>query len=84
MKAGKQMIEVLRRTRKKTGVQFTFEDQEKLLTQYLEVHKAITRKACLLLLKINSRQTARNLVLLVLADVLQLIATEKGDVYLGR
>lgn len=84
MKASKQMLEVLRRSRKKTGVQFTFGDQEKLLMQYLEVHRTITFKECSQLLKINSWKTSRKLVLLVLADVLQLIPTEKGDVYLRK
>lgn len=84
MKASKQMLEVLRRSRKKTGVQFTFGDQEKLLMQYLEMHKTITLKECSQLLKINSWQTSRKLILLVLADVLQLIPTEKGDIYLRK
>lgn len=81
MKASKQMLEILRRSRKKTGVQFTFGDHEKLLMQYLEVHKTITLKECSQLLKINLWRTSRKLVLLVLADVLLLTPTEKGDVY---
>lgn len=84
MKASKQMLEVLRRSRKTTGVQFTFGDQEKLLMQYLEVHKTITLKECSQLLKLNTWRTSRKLVLLVLADVLQLVPTEKGDIYLRK
>lgn len=84
MKASRQMCEVLRRARKKTGVQFTYGEQEKLLMQYLESHKTITFKECSKLLKINPWRTSRKLVLLVLADVLQLIPTEKGDLYIRK
>lgn len=84
MKASRQMCEVLRRSRKKTDVQFTFGEPEKLLMQYLETHKTITFKECSKLLKINPWKTSRKLVLLVLADVLQLIPSEKGDLYIRK
>lgn len=81
MKASKEMCEVLRRSRNKMGVQFTYGDQEKLLMQYLELHQTITLKECAALLKINKWKASRKLVLLVLADVLHLTPTEKGDSY---
>lgn len=81
MQASKEMCEVLKRASKKTGFKFTFGEQEKLLMQYLEVHKHITLSECAVLLKINTWKASRKLVLLTLADVLKISPTEKGDLY---
>lgn len=81
LNASKQLCEIMRRSKKKTGVQFTFGEHEKLLMQHLDYQKEITLKECSKLLKINSWKTSRKLVLLVLADVLELTPTEKGDLY---
>jgi predicted HTH transcriptional regulator len=84
MNASKQLCEIMRRSRKKTGVQFTFGEHEKLLMEHLEAEKTITLKECSKLLKINPWRTSRKLVLLVLADILLLTPTEKGDLYSRR
>ena len=81
MKASKQMCEILKRSRNKTGIQFTYGDQEKLLMQYLEVHKQINLLECARLLKINTWKASLKLILLTLADVLAIQPTEKGDIY---
>lgn len=84
MKASKQMCEVLKRSQKETGIKFTYGDQERLLMQYLELHHKITLKECAQLLKINKWKASRKLVLLTLGDVLQIIPTDKGDLYMRR
>ncbi|MFO0506014.1 MAG: helix-turn-helix domain-containing protein [Chryseotalea sp.] len=81
LQASKELTEVLKRSKKKSGFQFTFGDQEKLLMQYLEVHQFITLIECANLLKINKWRASRKLILLVLADVLKIEPSEKGDRY---
>jgi hypothetical protein len=81
LQASKELTEVLKRSKKKSGFQFTYGDQEKLLMQYLEVHQFITLIECANLLKINKWRASRKLILLVLADVLKIEPSEKGDRY---
>jgi len=81
VQASKIMCEFLKRATKKLDTKFTYGDQERLLMQYLEVHKAITLEECGTLLKINRWKASRKLVLLALADVLEITATEKGDFF---
>jgi len=54
------------------------------LMQYLELHHKISLKECASLLKINTWKASRKLVLLTLADVLQIVPTEKGDFYMRK
>jgi predicted HTH transcriptional regulator len=81
VKASKEMVEILKRSRNKNGFKFTYGEQEKLLMQYLEVHGLITLQECTQLLKINRWKASRKLILLTLADVLKVTPTEKGDFY---
>jgi predicted HTH transcriptional regulator len=81
IKASKEVCEVLKRSRKKDGVKFTYGDHEKILMQYLDTHTTITLPECARLLKINKWKASRKLVLLTLADVLKITPTEKGDLY---
>jgi hypothetical protein len=84
VQASKIMCEVLRRSTKKSSNKFTYGDHEKLLMQYLELHKRITLEECSSLLKINKWKTSRKLILLVLSNVLDITPTEKGDVFSRR
>lgn len=81
VQASKIMCEFLRRSNAKSGTKFTYGDQEKLLMQYLEVHKTITLAECAALLKINNWKASRKLILLSLAEVLQITPSEKGDTF---
>jgi predicted HTH transcriptional regulator len=81
LKASKQLCEVLKRSSKQKNIQFVYGEQEKLLMQYLEVHNTISLSECETLLKINTWKASRKLVLLVLAGVLEITPTEKGDLY---
>ncbi|NBP68018.1 MAG: ATP-binding protein [Cytophagia bacterium] len=84
MKASSQMCEVLKRAQKASGIKFTYGEQEQVLMQYLELHHKISLKECARLLKINTWKASRKLVLLTLADVLQIVPTEKGDFYMRK
>jgi predicted HTH transcriptional regulator len=81
IKASKEMIEIVRRSKSKKDIRFTFGEPEKQLMEYLEVNGKITiaefRKAA----KLNRFIAAKKLILLVLANVLRITPTEKGDLY---
>jgi hypothetical protein len=49
--------------------------------EYLETHKTITLAAFQKLTHLNRFKARRKLILLVLANVLKITATEKGDLY---
>ena len=67
--------------RKKKDIQFTYGDHENQLMKYLEEHKTITLPQFRELTGLNRFKASRKLILLVLADVLKITASEKGDLY---
>ncbi|MCE2996494.1 MAG: helix-turn-helix domain-containing protein [Cyclobacteriaceae bacterium] len=81
IKASAEMQEIIRRTRKKKDIQFTYGDHENQLMKYLEEHKTITLPQFRELTGLNRFKASRKLILLVLADVLKITASEKGDLY---
>jgi predicted HTH transcriptional regulator len=81
IKASTEMEEIVRRTRKKKDIQFTYGEHEDLLMKYLADNKAITLSQFRVLTGLNRFKASRKLILLVLADVLKIEATEKGDLY---
>jgi predicted HTH transcriptional regulator len=81
IKASTEMEEVIRRTRKKKDIQFTYGEEENALMKYLELNKTITLPQFRELTGLNRFKASRKLILLVLADVLKIEATEKGDFY---
>jgi hypothetical protein len=81
IKASLEMEEIVRRSRHARDIRFTFGDAEKQLMEYLEVHKTITLPAFQKLAHLNRFKARRKLILLVLANVLKITATEKGDLY---
>jgi predicted HTH transcriptional regulator len=81
IKASTEMEEIVRRTRKKKDIQFVYGEHENLLMKYLVDNKTITLPQFRELTGLNRFKTSRKLILLVLADVLKIEATEKGDVY---
>ena len=84
VKASREMKEIIRRARSDKGTRFMFGDHEKKLMEYLEVSKTITLNEFKILTGLNRIKAAKKLVLLVLANVLFITATEKGDVYARR
>lgn len=81
IKASAEMQEIIKRSKKKKDIRFTYGKQEKLLMEYLHEHQTITLSQFRELAKLNRFKASRKLILLVLADVLKITASEKGDVY---
>jgi predicted HTH transcriptional regulator len=81
IKATAEMEEIVRRKRKKKDMLFTYGEEEHKLMKYLEDHKTITFAQFRELTELNRFKASRKLILLVLANVLKIEATEKGDFY---
>ena len=81
VKASREMIEIVRRSRKGKDIRFTFGEAEKSLMEYLELKKTISVDEFKTLAKLNRFAATRKLILLVLANVLRIQPTEKGDLY---
>jgi predicted HTH transcriptional regulator len=81
IKASREMVEIVRRSKQKKDIRFNYGNPEKQLMEYLELNKTITLDEYRKLAKLNRFQAAKKLVLLVLANVLRITPSEKGDVY---
>jgi predicted HTH transcriptional regulator len=81
IKASTEMEEIVRRQKKKRDIQFVYGEHENLLMKYLADNKTITLPQFRKLTGLNRFKASRKLILLVLADVLKIEATEKGDLY---
>jgi predicted HTH transcriptional regulator len=62
-------------------VRFNYGDKEKLLFDYLEKNQQITLDEFTNIAGISRYTASRTLVLLVLASVLEITPSEKGDLY---
>ena len=81
MKASSEIREIIRRSRSKNGVRFTYGEKEDQLIKYLNQTPTITLDQFRKLTSLNRFNASKKLVLLVLAHVLKIIPTEKGDLY---
>lgn len=81
IKASAEMEEIVRRGKKKKDIRFVFGEHEKQLLEYLSHHSHITLSEFRFLSGLNRFQASRKLILLVLANILNVTATEKGDLY---
>jgi len=81
IKASAEMEEIVRRSKKKRDIGFSFGEAEKQLMEYLQEHRTITMPAYQKLSGLNRFKARRKLILLVLANVLKITASEKGDLY---
>lgn len=81
MKASREMREIIRRSRSKNGVRFTYGEKEGQLIKYLSETSTITLDEFRKLANINRFNASKKLVLLVLGHVLKITPTEKGDLY---
>lgn len=81
IKASPQMNEIIHRKRQNKNVRFYFAEHELALMKYLDEHKTITLQEFQNLTGLNQFAASRKLILLVLANVLKITATEKGDYY---
>ncbi len=81
IKASAEMEEIVRRSKKKRDIHFTFGEQEKNLMEYLDKHPVLSLADYRKFSGLNRFQASRKLILLVLANVLRITASEKGDLY---
>lgn len=81
IKASREMVEIIRRSKQKKDIRFNYGDPEKQLMEYLDLNKTITLDEYRKLAKLNRFRAAKKLVLLVLANVLRITPSEKGDLF---
>lgn len=81
IKASAEMEEIMRRQKKKKDIKFVYGEHEKLLMEYLQVHESISLEQFRSLTKLNRFKASRKLILLTLANVITITASEKGDHY---
>lgn len=81
IKASREVKEIVKRMRKKKDIRFYYGEHERFLMQYLDANPAITLRKFIELSGLNRFYASKKLVLLVLADVLNVTPHEKGDLY---
>ncbi len=81
IKASAEMKAVLRQRHRKRNMLIRYGEHEQLLMQHLARNQTITLQDFVNLTKLSRRKASRKLVYLVLANLLKLTPTGKGDVY---
>lgn len=81
IKASREVREIAKRSQRVKDIRFHYGEHEQLLMRYLDEHNSITLKEFTELSGLKRFIASRKLVLLVLADVLQISPHEKGDRY---
>jgi predicted HTH transcriptional regulator len=79
IKASREMLQVLRLSKRERGVKIRFGDRERQLLQYFEEASNITLDQAQKLLKTSRRKTSDLLVTLVRANILSIHPSVKGD-----
>jgi len=82
LQASPEVWKILKRGRRQKDIQFTFGEKEKLLMEYLEQNRKITLAQFANLARLSRFRASQTLVLLVLANVLQVIPQEKEDIFM--
>jgi hypothetical protein len=81
LRASREMREITKRQQHQKDIKFHYGEHEEFLVKYLEQHQVITLKKFAELRGLTRFYASRKLVLLVLADVLNITPHEKGDMY---
>lgn len=81
IKASKEVCEILTKSNRKNGVGFHYGEHERFLMKYLESEPYITLHQFIQLTRLKKFLASRKLIVLVLANVLQITPSEKGDMY---
>jgi predicted HTH transcriptional regulator len=81
MKASREMSEIVRRGKAGKNVQFTYGEDESRLMKFLERNGKITLTEFEVQSGLNYEDAANKLITLVLANVLRITPTDKGDFY---
>jgi predicted HTH transcriptional regulator len=81
IRASRELRQIIRRQQRKSDIQFRYGDHEKLLMQYLSENSSISLHEFVRVSGIKRFNASHKLVLLVLANVLNIIPGEKEDRY---
>ena len=81
MKASREMCEILRRGNSDKGARFTYGDAEQKIIHLLGSQQEVTLRELTQLTGLNRFLTSRKLVRLVLANVIKITPTDKGDLF---
>ncbi len=81
IQASKEMREILRRQRKPKNMRFVFGEKEKILMEYLEERGEITLQEFATVARIKKYVASKTLILLVLANLLEIEPREGKDIY---
>ncbi len=81
IQASREVKEIIRRRNNPRNIKFHFGDKEKKLLKYLETNKTITLDDFRKLADISHYRASRTLVILTLANVLDIVPDNRGDLY---
>lgn len=81
IRASREVREIARRSLQKRDIRFHYGEHEKFLMRYLDIHPAITLKEFMDVSGLKKFNASKKLVLLVLANVLQITPHEKEDLF---
>jgi len=82
VKASREVREILKRKHSNKGIHFHYSEKEKWLLQYLQVHQSITLNQYEKLTDLTVAMASKTLVILVLANLLEIIPREKDDLFM--
>jgi predicted HTH transcriptional regulator len=77
--ASREMSEILRRSKSINGTRFTYGDAEQKVIHFLDAQPSISLKEFSHLTGLNRFLSSRKLIRMVLANILKITPTEKGD-----
>jgi predicted HTH transcriptional regulator len=81
LQASREVWEILRRNRKPKDIKFSYGEKEKKLMEFLHEHETITLNEFKKVARLSYFRASRTLILLVLANVLEIIPQEKEDIF---
>lgn len=81
LRASREVREIARRSQQKKDIRFHYGEHEKFLMRYLDMHPSITLKEFIHISGLKKFYASKKLVLLVLANVLEITPHERGDLF---
>ncbi|NVK85875.1 MAG: ATP-binding protein [Cytophagia bacterium] len=81
IQASREIREIIQRRLKNKDIQFTYGEKEKALLEYLDQHNKITLEEFASAVSISKFKASRTLIRLVLANVLEVNPSAKGDFF---
>lgn len=81
LQASREVWQILRRNNRPKDIQFTYGETEQQLMEFLGKHEYITLNQFKQLTSLPHLRASHKLVLLVLANVLEIVPREKEDIY---